>query len=501
MAAAAMLTIFSCTEKENGDGTGTGNGSGNGNVPSGKENTPITLTADTVAPDMSQETQLSDVLTLSWNATTNMGTGARIEYTILIDEKGGSFESAYEVAAGANLSKTFTAGDLNKMLMDEFGYDADETVEVDVCVLATIKNDAVDDVISNVVSLTLTSFVGKTTELYLIGNATEAEWSLLLAIPMTPIAGVDGGFSWSGDLLAGEIKFLTTVEDWVPCYCDNDADGDGNGDGAGVLFYREKEWVDDIEDGEHTPDNKIRIATPGKYKITVNIEELTYSIERTGGAAYYSMYMTGSSVETPVEMYQMGYTFMKAVQLKAGDFYFSENAADNGGHFWAATAGQALTDGTVAADGGNKWTAKAGFYHVVLYIKEGKEKADIQAATPYETLYLIGSATSAGWTLPSTLAMTKKSDYVLEWEGPLNPGELKFTCDNQSDWMGAWYLASSVGKAPTGEAEPIFYLDKNNKQTAQMGLKEFDQKWNIKEGGTYKITLDQLAETVIIAKQ
>ena len=151
--------------------------------------------------------------------------------------------------------------------------------------------------------------------------------------------------------------------------------------------------------------------------------------------------------------------------------------------------------------GENKWNITPGFYHVTLYIKEGKEKADIVVAEPYETLYLIGSATAAGWTLPSTLAMTKTSEYVQEWEGPLNKGELKFTCDNQSDWMGAWYLASEGNKAPTGGVEPIVFLDKNNTQTGQMGLKEFDQKWNISEAGNYKITLDQLNETVIIAKQ
>ena len=488
MAAAAILTLFSCTEKENGGGTDNGTG----NVPSGKENTPITLSVDTQTPEMSQETQTSDVLTLSWNATTNMGTGARIDYTLLIDENGGSFESAYEVAMGGNLTCTFTAGDLNKMLMDEFGCETGETVNMDICVLATIKNDAVDDVVSNVVTVTLTTFVAKTTELYLIGNATDANWDLPFAIPMNSIPGEDGGFSWSGELLAGEIKFVTSTEQWVPSY--------GLGEEEGTLYLREK-LFEDVEETINTPDPKIRIATPGIYKITVNIEKLTYAIERTGGATYYNMYMAGTSVGTPVAMQQMGYTFMKAAELKAGDFYFSEKADDNGGHYWAATAGQALTDGTVALDGGNKWNASAGFYHVVLYIKEGKEKADIKAANPYETLYLIGSATSVGWSLPSTLSMTKVSKYVQEWTGPLNKGELKFTCDNQSDWMGAWYLASSVGKAPSGEAEPVIFLDKNNVETAKMGLKEFDQKWEISEAGTYKITLDQLAETVIIAKR
>ena len=111
MAAAAILTIFSCTEKESGN---------ENNGPAGKENTPITLTADTTAPEMTTETQQNEVLTLSWNATTNMGTGARIEYTVLVDLKDGSFENAYEISV-TGTEKAFTSGELNTILMEEFG--------------------------------------------------------------------------------------------------------------------------------------------------------------------------------------------------------------------------------------------------------------------------------------------------------------------------------------------------------------------------------------------
>ena len=485
MAAAAILTIFSCTEKESGN---------ENNGPAGKENTPITLTADTTAPEMTTETQQNEVLTLSWNATTNMGTGARIEYTVLVDLKDGSFENAYEISV-TGTEKAFTAGELNTILMEEFGYEADDVVEVDMCVLATIKNDAVEDVISNTVTVTLTTFTPKSTDLYLIGNATTANWDLAYAIPMTPIEGEDGGFTWSGELNAGEFKFLVWNTSWEPSYGLDE-------ENPGKLYYREHVKVDPSDEtSENTPDPKFRIDDPGKYKIIVNIVNLTYSIEKTGGASVNEMHIVGTSVAEPIKMFRTGYTFMKAAELTAGDLYFSEKADLSGAKYWAQNAGQAANVLGATTTGENKWNITPGFYHVTLYIKEGKEKADIAAAEPYETLYLIGSATAAGWTLPSTLSMTKTSKYVQEWEGPLNKGELKFTCDNQSDWMGAWYLASEGNKAPTGEVEPIIFLDKNNTQTGQMGLREFDQKWVISVAGNYKITLDQLNETVIIAKQ
>ena len=222
MAAAAILTIFSCTEKESGN---------ENNGPSGKENTPIVLTADTAAPEMTTETQQDEVLTLSWNATTNMGTGARIEYTVLIDLKDGSFENACEVPVSGT-SHAFTAGELNSLLLDEFGCEADEVVEVDMCVLATIKNDAVEDVISNTVTVTLTTFTPKSTNLYLIGNATTANWDYAYAIPMNPIEGEEGGFTWSGELNAGEFKFLVWNTSWEPSYGPDE-------ENPGKLYYRE----------------------------------------------------------------------------------------------------------------------------------------------------------------------------------------------------------------------------------------------------------------------
>ena len=485
MAAAAILTIFSCTEKESGN---------ENNGPAGKENTPITLAADTTAPEMTTETQQNEVLTLSWNATTNMGTGARIEYTVLIDLKDGSFENACEVPVSGT-SYAFTAGELNSLLMDEFGYEADEVVEVDMCVLATIKNDAVEDVISNTVTVTLTTFTPKSTNLYLIGNATTAKWDQAYAIPMDPIEGEEGGFTWSGELNAGELKFLVWNTSWEPSYGPDE-------ENPGKLYYREHVKEDPNDpDSPDTPDPKFRIDDPGKYKIIVNIVNLTYSIEKTGGAAVNEMHIVGTSVAEPLKMFRTGYTFMKSAELTAGDLYFSEKADLSGAKYWALAAGQAASELGVSLTGENKWNITAGFYHVTLYIKEGEEKADIVSAKPYETLYLIGSASSAGWDIVNALPMTKKSTYVQEWEGPLNKGELKFTCDKQADWMGAWYLASAGKKVPTGEVEPVVFLDKNNTQTGPMGLKEFDQKWEITEAGIYKITLDQLNETVIIAKQ
>ena len=323
-AAAALLLVFSCKE---------GNLENNG--PSAGSNTPITLKADNVYPVMNQDTQTEDVLELSWNATTNMGSGARIEYILMIDRKGGNFESAYEIPLGVNtLKRSFTAGELNDILMDELGYDADEAIELDVCILAIIRNNLIADVVSNSLTITFTTFVPKLTSLYLIGDATTSLWELGNAIAMMPIPGEEGGFSWSGELGMGEIKFVTSLEEWVPSY--------GQGVEEGTLYLRTKMWEDESESIE-TEDPKIKISDPGTYRITVNIETMTYSMVKTGGPKYYNMYLTGTSVGETLEMFRVGYAFVKGVELQKGDLYFSVEPDDSGDHYWAATENQAKT--------------------------------------------------------------------------------------------------------------------------------------------------------------
>lgn len=487
--AAAASILAACNKNEGPEGQ------------KGGENTPIVLKASTTTPAMSTDTQNEEVLSLSWNATTNMGTGARIDYSLLIDRKGGNFESAEEIVLGAKVtSYSFTAVELNKIIKETFGYQNEEVAEMDFCVYATIKSDEVDDVVSNTVTISLTAFEPKPTALYMIGSATSAGWNLDDAVEMTPIEGEDGGFTWAGELFSGELKFLVTKDGWIPSFGRVDDN---------TLYYRDHYWDDengnrvDDESLPHvdTPDEKFIIAEQGNYKIVLNIEKLTITITKTGGPRYFSMYMVGSAVEAPVSLYRSSYAFFKGINLGAGKAHFSVSEDNSGDFFYAAAEGQALSETAVSQTSGIDWNiSNPGLYHVSLFIKDGKEKAYFVEASFYEELYIIGSACDAGWDIANALPMTKSSQYVQSWTGALKEGELKFSCDRQTDWFGAWYLASTPEKAPTGEEEPVIFLDKARSETGTLGIREFDQKWIISNPGIYTITLDQLKETVTIKK-
>ena len=494
LAAAAAMTI-SC-KKDNPQGQD------GKDTPAGG-NTPIELKASSTTPAMDTDNQNNEVLTLTWNATTNMGTGARVSYSVLIDKKGGSFEAPYEIALGPNVTEqVFTAGELNKIIKEDFDVANGESVEFDFLVLATIASTEVDDVLSNKVTITLKAFEPKPTDLYMIGSATAAGWDLANAIAMTPIEGEDGGFSWSGELFGGELKFLVTRDGWVPSY--------GRLDDT-HLYLRDHLWNDpdtgervDDESLPHvdTPDEKFVIAEQGNYKIELNIEKLTITITKTGGPKYFSMYIFGGGVEgAPIKMYRSGYAFFTFLKSNNAWVHFTADVNNNKDFYYAVEEEQSLDNNKVSQSTWHEWHLPEGLYHVSLYAKEGKEAAYFVPFTPYEQLYLIGSACDAGWDIANALPMTKASATTQTWTGTLKAGELKFTCDKSTDWFGAWYLASEANKAPAGEEEPLIFIDKARPETATMGIKELDQKWNITEEGQYEITLMQDKETVIIKKK
>jgi len=486
--AIALVALTSC-EKNNQQG-------------GGKDGDAIELTASNNCPDMSPDKQRNKVLTLTWTAASNQGTGARVEYSILVDRTGGNFENAYELELGSNVtSYKFTAGELNTMIIRHFNAKKGDKVMVDMCIYASIKSEDIQDVTSNKVTIELNAFEAAIDELYMIGSATAAGWSLDQAIPMDKVDGVDGGFQWAGELGAGELKFLVGTDDWVP--------GFGREDDT-HLYYREYAWVDENgnpvydESIPHTDtrDDKFIITDQGNYLVVVNLPKMEVSITKTAGPKYFEMYMAGSAFAQPVRMYRSGYAFFATASNLNGNMHFSNLADDSGDKYYPAVENPGENAKLVQTPGFEwKFTGAENIYHISIYTKEEKEEAYVVTAQPYDQLYLIGNSCDAGWNIGDALPMTKVDAATQTWSGTLKVGELKFTCDRQSDWYGAWFLASTEHKAPEGVEEPMIFLDKSRPETASFGAKEFDQKWDIPEEGSYEITLNQVKNTVIIKKR
>ena len=145
-------------------------------------------------------------------------------------------------------------------------------------------------------------------------------------------------------------------------------------------------------------------------------------------------------------------------------------------------------------------------YRIVVNTQTRKVTGEL--FVPWKEVFMAGGAASCGWHAFVMVPFTQDANdpNVFTWTGQLNAGELKFTCDKQSDWNGAWFMcAAGSDVEPTGQTEQALFIDKSSAsckaQYLDLNVGDVDQKWKITQSGTYTITLDQLHETVTIIKQ
>lgn len=95
-------------------------------------------------------------------------------------------------------------------------------------------------------------------------------------------------------------------------------------------------------------------------------------------------------------------------------------------------------------------------------------------------VYMVGDATPAGWDIGNPTPLTKQSQYIFVYEGPLNVGEMK-ACTQAGDW-GVPFLRPTFGgcKISSGGVENAAIVYANDP----------DDKWSITEAGQYRLTFD-----------
>ncbi len=427
-----------------------------------------------------------EALKLIWTTGSNQGTNSAIEYTFQMDVKGNDFSKGISLELGREVyEKIYKNEELNKLLIETFGVPENEYVTVEVRVIAKVTSDNVPTQISARKTIIIKTHSPITNTLYIIGSATSEGWDASKATEMRAVANAPKNFTWTGTLSAGEFKFITTLGQFVPSY--------NKGDDSTKLYLRES--FDD------TYDEKFTITESGVYTLKANLITKTISITKEDAPEYSELWFVGNPT---------GWSFMPMNVDPIDPFIFHYNAdLSAGGEFkigtvagnWDAVFFRPVINQT--SEGTNldvdkwaggedyKWNITGGVYKITLNTRS--MKIDIVPFTPYPAVYLIGSATSIGWDIGNAEAMIVSSDpNVLTWEGQLNQGELKFTCDKQTDWNGAWFLASEANKTPTGDVEQMIF--------SYPGAGA-DTKWNIQEAGTYQITLNQLKETIIIKKK
>ena len=462
----------------------------------------LTLTVDQSADVLDEANHANDAVNMTWTTGNNYGTGNRISYRLELAKAGSGFTNAYTPVDDETQVYAWSANqeNLNALVLDKFGGTPGTPVQLEARVTAMVAGS--DEVQTSESTFTVTPYEPVTTTLYLIGDATPNGWSADNATEMTRTT--NGQFTWEGTLKAGSFKFITTLGEFLPAY------------------YKGADGKATLRTSDDDPDDKWTIEENHDYKVTANLLTGEVTVVKTDGIkpAYDALYFVGNPT---------GWTFVAMQQDILDPFLFRLGyafEAGNGGEFkfgtadgaWenmykATTANAPYTDESMefvkGYDPDNKWflndgeTGKA--YKICVDIRAGKERMMMTPFEPYPMIWLVGDACPSGWDLGNATEMTATdSPYVFTWTGTLNAGELKFTCDKQSDWGGAWFLAPKDSAEPTGETERMLFVDKASTsfkdQYLTVNVGDVDQKWKITSSGTYTITLDQLNETVKIVK-
>lgn len=453
------------------------------------ENQPLELSVNEEMLNLDVTAPKSSILTFEWTSGSNYNTNRAINYLFELALDGVNFENSIktELNQGKN-SVTYTTEELNSILLDKFDIEPGSGATIVARVTASVQHENVSPQVSEIVKVSVFTYKPVSSTLYMIGSSAPNGWSADDATMMNTVSGTAGGFVWQGKLNVGELKFITTLGEFMPGY------GKGENDTKLSLIESDEDL-----------DEKFEINATGIYRISLNIINLTIFIEALDAPEYNELWFVGNPT---------GWSFKPMIVDQQDPFIFYYNAdLNDGGEFKIATMpdfdpgvvflrpevngqGEGIDMNVVKwSENENlddyKWNISAGVYKIKLDTRD--MKIDIIPHTPFEMIYLVGEATPNGWNIGNATPMTATGDpNIFTWSGALSEGEMKFSADKKDDWNGAWFLASADGIEPAGDVESVLF--------SAIGSNP-DNKWMIKSAGTYYIELNQLQETVIIKKQ
>ena len=229
------------------------------------------------------------------------------------------------------------------------------------------------------------------------------------------------------------------------------------------------------------------------------------------GAAYSKLWIVGDAtpsgwdVDNPREFTRdpnNSFQFKYNEKLTAGEFKIP-TALHDWGTTWLMppTNNPPLTSTSITLIPGgspdNKWRiTNPGPYKILVNISTNKF-INITPFTPYPAISIVGDATAGGWDINNARVMTvdPNDPLVFTWTGTLGSsgeGAFKFPLD-YGNWGGDFIMAPAASSR----------LNTTSIAFVKSGTSYDDNKFVVKPGeeGIYKITIDQLKETISIVKQ
>ena len=415
-------------------------------------------------------------LELTWTAASNHGTGSGIAYTIDVDKKGNHFAGGFQIEIGRTSNRSLSLG--HKALADSLRMSfpdmkAERYEKFEWRVRATVLMTG-EEQLSNVAILTAKWNENIITDVYLSWGAEEEQQT-----EMKMDTEHFSTFTWSGFLQPCAIRLLLSAEDTLPCFV------------ADKMDMTKMRYCTSAEEYE---DNPWEIIVPGYYQITVDVKALSLSIRgelfMIGNATEYGWDLAKALVMEPDPT--NFYRFSWAGRMNAGDLKLVPSRMDFLPCFVADTTdvNKMVLQTSYESYPDNKW--------MIPYFGEFKIEADIRQLTITITplsepevrghVYMIGDATSGGWSWDNITEMSHSERNIFFWQGNLNAGEIKFPTEIKNDWSGEMLYAPTPDCAPT-ENGPFEIRTGGN-----------DNKWRISDPGEYQIRINFNDTTISFTK-
>jgi len=447
----------------------------------------LSISASAINVVLTPKKKEQTAIQFTWTTGSNQGTNSSINYTLEIDKKGNNFASAFIVDLGKGVyAQSYTHNILNDMALSKFNLQPGTSQELEAKIIVTVGSDKSGGQTSNVITFKVTPYTPVTSTLYIIGDATSTGWDANTAKALVPDANDPTRFTFVGTLNPGEFKFITTQGQFLPSY------NKGSNDSSVVLRTLDSE-----------PDNKFALTQTSVYTIVVDLVNLSISIQKQAGAPYSKLWVLGDAtpngwdINNPSQMRVDStdpFIFTYNEVLNAGEFKIPVATGNFGtDYYMPLTNHPPLTATSVQlVPSGNpdyKWQITTpGAYKITLNLRD--LTISIKPFTPYTALWMVGDATPAGWNIDNPTPMVKDANnpYIFTYNGPLSAGEFKIPVAT-GNWGGDFFMPAI--NHPDLGSQLVKFISGGNP----------DYKWQIPSVGNYKVTFNQLFETISIVKQ
>ncbi|TCP25834.1 uncharacterized protein DUF5019 [Tenacibaculum skagerrakense] len=355
----------------------------------------------TLTLDQNDENALSIVIN---DPILDSNLGVTVEYYLEADTASGTFDNPVEVATATNSNSiNVTHAKLNSVAQG-LGIAPDTTGDIQLRLRSVITNSTNDTLerIGEPMTVSVTTYLtvlDLSTTWGIVGSAAN-NWGATPDLPFFK-TDVDGVLAAYVTLIDGEIKFREN-NDWANNFGDNGADGTIEAGGDNIT------------------------VTAGSYKITLNFNDNTYTIEAFSlgivGSAYNNW---GATPDFMLEYDQYSDVFRGIVTLLDGEMKFRMN------NDWAVNYGDTGADGSIEVNGDNI-SVNAGIYIVTVNLNDNSYSLE-----QIENVWgLVGSAYN-NW------GATPDAQFTRDWSRPFDDvwilrdvalvdGEYKFRSNN--DW-------------------------------------------------------------------